>query len=155
MQNRVPFILLLFFALVGCTVPGPSEPGLLISSQQRQWNEKQIRNYRIAVLKVEAIWHAQTNTITVQDGTVIDQAAVCTPAPFGGRECQVRGFDSNEFTVDGLFRTALQYAPESAKQQLRVTFDEKYHYPTLISRNVEGVTDDDTVWRVTSFEVLP
>lgn len=154
MRNSVLLILLLFSVLAGCTVPGPSEPDLLIASKQRRWNEKQIRNYRIAVLKVQSIWHAQTNTVTVRDGAVVEQSAVCTPAPFEGRECTVQEFDPNEFTVDGLFRTALQYAPESAKYQLRVTFDEQNHYPTLISRDEELVTDDDTLWRVTSFEVL-
>lgn len=155
MPDRVPLILLLFLALAACTVPGPSEPDLLIASKQKQWNEKQIHNYRIAVLKVQSIWHAQTNTITVRDRVITEQSAVCTPAPFEGRECKVNEFDANEFTVDGLFRTALQYAPESAKYQLRVTFDEKYHYPTTISSDQADVSDDDIFWRVSSFEVLP
>lgn len=155
MRIRVPLILLLFLVLVGCTVPGPSEPDLLIASRQRQWNDQKIRSYRIAVLKVNSIWHAQTHTITVRDGVVTEQSAVCTPAPFEGRECKVNEFDPNKFTVDGLFRTALEYAPDSAKYQLRVTFDEKYHYPTTISRDQANVTDDDIFWRVTSFEVLP
>jgi len=156
MRNKVPLILLSVCVLAGCnfTVPGPSEPDLLIASKQQQWNAKQIRNYRIAVLKVQSIWHAQTNTITVRDGTVVEQSAVCTPAPFEGRECQVQEFDPNEFTVDGLFRTALKYAPESAKHQLRVTFDEENHYPTLISRDDENATDDDTSWSVQSFEIV-
>lgn len=155
MQNRVPLILLFILMLAGCTVPGPSEPDLLIASKQRQWGEKQIRNYRIAVLKVDSIWHAQTNTVTVRDGVVTEQSAVCIPAPFEGRECTVKEFDSNKFTVDGLFDTALAYAPDSAKYQLKVTFDEKYHYPTTISRDQANVTDDDISWRVASFEVLP
>jgi hypothetical protein len=147
-------ILLLFLILVACTVPGPSEPVQQIQSKQSQWREKNIRNYRISVMKVQAIFHAQTNTITVQDGQVTDQSAVCTPAPFEGRECKIQEFDANEFTVDGLFKTALMYASESAKYQLRVTFDEQYHFPTTISRDEKEVVDDELFWRVIAFEPL-
>jgi hypothetical protein len=147
-------LILLVVSVATCTVPGPSEPLAQITSQKQHWDALNIQRYRISVLKVESIWHAQTNTITVQDGQVTDQSATCTPAPFEGRSCEVREFDPNEFTVPGLFDVALKYAPESARNQLRVTFDDKYHYPTTISRDEAEVTDDDVVWRVTSFEIL-
>lgn len=152
---RFGFILLLIFLLGGCTVPGPSEPAVQITSAQNQWRAKDIRSYRIAVMKVQAIWHAQTNTVTVRDGAVTEQSAVCTPAPFEGHECKVQAFDANEFTVNGLFQTALALAPESAKYQLRVTFDEQYHFPKTISSDQKEVVDDETFWRVVSFEALP
>jgi hypothetical protein len=154
MHHLQVVITLLFASLVACAVPGPSEPAAQITLRQQQWNAQDIRNYRISVLKVQSIWHAQTNTLTVADGNIIDQSAVCTPAPFEGRSCTVQAFDPEEFTVPGLFATALKYAPESAKHQLRVTFDEKLHYPTTISRDDPNATDDDTLWRVTSFEIL-
>lgn len=148
------FTLFILSLLVACTIPGPSEPIALIASKQNQWEAQNIRRYRIAVQKVQAIFHAQTNTITVQDGIVTEHSASCTPAPFEGRECKIQSFDPNEFTVEGLFKTALTYAPDSAAQQLRVTFDEKYHFPKTISRDQANVADDETFWRVVSFEPL-
>lgn len=147
-------ILLVFLFLVACEVPGPSEPILQIQGEQRQWRDKNVPNYRISVLKVQAIFHAQTNTITVRDGKVSDQSAFCTPAPFEGRACQVQEFDPDEFTVEGLFETALKYAPESAKNQLLVDFDEEYHYPTRISRDDKDAIDDELLWRVVAFEPI-
>ena len=147
-------ILLAFLFLVACTVPGPSEPVAQITAQQNQWRAKNITTYRISVMKVQAIFHAQTNTITVENGKVTQQSAICTPAPFEGRECTVQEFDANEFTVDGLFNTALRYAPASEKNQLRVTFDENYFFPTTISRDEKQVVDDELFWRVVAFEPL-
>lgn len=148
------FTLLLFFLLAACSVPGPSEPVALIASKKNQWQAKNIRSYRIAVQKVQASFHAQTNTITVQDGIVTEQSATCTPAPFEGRQCKIQSFDPNEFTAAGLFNTALTYAPDSEKYQLRVTFDETHHFPKTISRDQAEVMDDETFWRVVSFESL-
>ncbi len=147
-------ILLAILFLVACdfTVPGPSEPDLLIASKQSQWQAKNIRSYRISVLKVQAVFHAQTNTITVTDGVVTHSSAICTPSPMEGRACQIQEFNPAEFTVDGLFQTALKYAPESAKYQLRATFDDTYHYPLTISIDQEQVIDDETFYRVVSFQ---
>lgn len=147
--------LFLCFCLTACTVPGPSEPIAQITAQQQLWRAQNVRRYRISVLKVQAIFHAQTNTITVEDARVTDQSATCFPAPFEGRECKVQPFDADEFTVDGLFETALAAAPESAKYQLRVDFDERYHFPKFISRDQKELMDDETVWRVVAFQPLP
>jgi hypothetical protein len=141
--------------MTACTVPGPSEPVAQISAQQQSWRAQNVRRYRISVLKVNAIFHAQTNTLTVEDGRVLDQSATCTPAPFEGRACKVQPFDAAEFTVDGLFQTALAAAPESAKYQLRVEFDERYHFPKFISRDQKQWIDDEVVWRVVAFQPLP
>lgn len=155
MRKILCLCLFLCLPVTACTVPGPSEPVAQITSQQNQWQAQNVRRYRISVLKVQAIWHAQTNTITVEDGRVIDQSATCTPAPFEGRSCEVQPFDANEFTVEGLFRTALALAPESEKYQLRVTFDEQYHFPTTISSDQKQLVDDEMVRRVVSFRPLP
>jgi hypothetical protein len=155
-MQRFP-ILLIFVLLVACdfTVPGPSEPDLLIASKQSRWQAKQISSYRISVLKVQAVFHAQTNTITVTDGKVTNQSAICTPAPMEGKTCEVQAFDPNEFTVPALFETALRYAPESEKYQLRVTFDDTYNYPTTLSFDQKEVIDDEQFYRVISFQPLP
>jgi len=154
MQKIHLLFLLLFVAPIGCTVPGPSEPVAQIAFRQNQWQQHNIRHYRISVMKTQATFHTQTNTITVQDGQITDQTATCTPAPSEGRECKVRPFDPEEFTVEGLFKTALKYAPESAKYQLRVTFDDTYSYPTTISRDEKKLVDDENFWRVISFDQL-
>ncbi len=155
MRNIHLFILLLIAFLVACAVPGPSEPVLQIAAKQNQWRAKNIRSYRISVMKVQAVFHAQTNTITVQDDKITQQSAICTPAPMEGRSCDVKEFDPNEFTVNGLFKTALIFAPDSAKYQLRVTFDENYFFPATIARDEKEVVDDELLWRVVAFEPLP
>lgn len=147
-------ILILCLLITACTVPGPSEPVAQIALQQNLWRAKKVRRYRLSVMKVQAIFHAQTNTITVENGRVTDQSAVCTPAPFEGRTCKVQPFDAQEFTVDGLFNTALALAPESAKYQLRVDFEAQYHFPKFIARDQENIADDETAWRVVSFQEL-
>lgn len=152
---RILKFLLFVLLLSACTVPGPSEPVAQITAQQQLWRAQNVRRYRISVMKIQAIFHAQTNTITVEDGRVVDQYATCTPAPFEGRECKVQPFDADEFTVDGLFQTALAAAPESAKYQLRVDFDERYHFPKFISRDQKELVDDETAWRVVAFQPLP
>lgn len=148
-------VLLLIFAAVACSVPGPSEPVAQITAKQAQWREKNIHHYRISVMKVNAIWHAQTNTITVRDDMVEAQSATCTPAPAEGRSCAVQPFAADEYTVAGLFATALRLAPESGKYQLRVTFDDMYAFPKFISSDQKEVVDDETSWQVTAFESLP
>jgi len=148
-------ILVVLVVLLGaCTVPGPSEPLLLIGSKESQWRQHSIQNYRIAVQKVQSIMHVQTNTVTVENGKVSAQSAECTPAPFERSGCTVQPFDANEFTVDGLFATARALGAESARNQLRVEFDETYAFPRMISRDVAEVTDDETLWRVVEFQPL-
>lgn len=146
---------MLMLLLAGCTVPGPSEPLLLIGSKESQWREHALRDYRIAVQKVQGVMHAQTNTLTVRDNQVTAQSAECTPAPFERSGCTVQPFDPNEFTVAGLFATARQLGAESAKNQLRVEFDETYSFPRLISRDAAEIADDETLWRVVEFQPLP
>lgn len=153
-MSRV-LILLFLFVATACTVPGPSEPVAQITSHQAQWREKKVRHYRISVRKINSIWHAQTNTVTVQDEQVIAQSAVCIPAPSEGRTCTVQAFDAAEFTVEGLFRTALRLAPDSARVQLRVTFDDTYAFPKSISLDDKALVDDETSWQVTEFAPLP
>jgi hypothetical protein len=154
MRSVLLTLVLLSLVLASCTVPGPSEPVAQIKSRQNQWRQKNIRRYRIAVLKIQSIFHAQTNTLVVEDGKVVEQSATCIPAPYEGRECKIQEFDPNEFTVEGLFNTALKYAPESASTKLVVTFDDTYHFPTTISRDNEIAIDDEAFWRVESFEPL-
>lgn len=145
----------LILLLAGCTVPGPSEPLSLIGLRESQWRKHAVRDYRIAVQKVQGVMHAQTNTITVRDNRVTAQSAECAPAPFERSGCAVQPFDPNEFTVEGLFATARRLGGESAKNQLRVEFDATYSFPRLISRDVAEIADDETLWRVVEFQPLP
>ncbi|RIK23733.1 MAG: hypothetical protein DCC52_12970 [Chloroflexi bacterium] len=148
-------ILCLSLCVTACTVPGPSEPVAQIASAQNLWRAQNVRRYRIAVQKTNARLRTQTNTLTVEDGRVTHQTATCVPAPREGRTCQVEPFDANEFTVDGLFQTALALAPASAQYNLRVDFDAQYHFPKFISRDEKARADDETTWRVVEFQPLP
>lgn len=145
---------LLLLLLAAC---GPDNPvRSQIETAQAQWQAKNVRSYRISVLRVNSIWHAQTNTILVKDGAVVDHSATCVPAPFEGKTCTVREFSADEFTVDGLFKTARAAADNNAaNREIKITFDETFHFPDHISTDDPKATDDDSLWRVVAFTPNP
>ena len=64
-----------------------------IDEAEEKWLDQGIKSYRIEVLVVNSVWHAQSFTITVEDGKVIDRSASCIPAPTEFGECELRPFD--------------------------------------------------------------
>jgi hypothetical protein len=148
-------LLLAVLPLDGCSLPGQAPWTGHLEAAAGRWQARQVRAYRISVLKVQSIFHAQTNTVAVEDNRIAQQSAFCTPAPFEGRECQVQPFDANEFTVDGLFATARTLAQSKSSAALKITFDEQYHYPAVISIDTPEIVDDETLWRVVAFQLLP
>jgi hypothetical protein len=144
------FSLLLIAALTACT-PSPSRK---IDQAERKWQDQDITSYRIAVLHVQSIWHAQTNTITVREGEVVEVTGICIPAPFEGGSCTVEEVDPAEYLVPGLFETARRLVEHQPAEAVEITFDESYGFPKAISFNLPDVVDEDNYWEVKSFEVL-
>lgn len=134
--------------LVSCTVSGTAE----ISEREAQWAEKRPAAYRIEVLHVESIWHAQTVELAVEGHEVTSASAFCTPAPFEGSACEVQPYDPDDFTVEGLFLTARALTEGPGADHGSIRFDDEFGYPVFISFDDPDLYDEDTLWRVTRFE---
>ncbi len=148
--------ILLIGGFASCSLNGPLQPLILqaqIGSAEQRWQAQHIASYRIQVQQMSSIWHLQRHTITVRDGVVVDQSATCIPAPIEGRECKVRPFVAEDYTVAGLFETARSIAKSTAGG-MTITFDPTYGFPSTIGSAPPGVIDGDQSWVVLSFEVL-
>lgn len=133
----------------------PPQSQTAVEQAERRWQQQGIASYRIEVLVIRSIWHAQSYQITVQDGVVVDQSASCIPAPIEAGKCKVEPFQADAYTVPGLFAKASSlFQDDSAKTWGKISFDPTYGFPNLISFNNPNAMDDDWSWRVTSFEVL-
>ena len=131
--------------LTGCqTAP-------VVDQMERAWLAQAITDYRIEVLVVNSIWHAQSHQITVRAGQMADAAASCIPAPFEGGQCRVEAFTAEDFTVAGLFRKVRSL---STTPPAEITYDPAYHFPSQIAFDDPNLVDEDWMWRVTGFEVL-
>ena len=84
----------------------------------------------------------------------MEQTASCTPAPAEYRECEVRPFDAEDYTVPGLFSRARWLAERGDAQWVRIEFDATYGFPIRISFNDPEIIDEEWAWGVRSFEVL-
>ena len=125
-----------------------------VAQQEQEWREKDIDSYRIVVLHVRSVWHAQTHEITVRAGEVVDQSASCIPAPTENGKCEVQPFDAAEYTVPGLFGLAQSLAQFDDGEWTEIEFDPTYGYPTGISYDHPERLDEDSYWGVRSFEIL-
>lgn len=142
-----PLLLLTLF-LSACT---PASP---IDDAERKWQDLGIVSYQIEVLTVNSIWHAQYQTITVENGVITTQSARCVPAPFEMGECGVQDLNPEDFTVPGLFAHARATSEDANPDFLTISFSPTYFYPENISFNDPEIVDEDWGWSVTAFEVL-
>ena len=143
------FALFTFLLLTACTASASP-----LENSERLWQNQNIQSYRIEVLVVNSIWHAQTHTITVQHDEVMEADAACIPAPFENGVCQANPFVAEDFTVPGLFAKARAVSEELDPSHITIEFDPTYHFPASISFDDPDIIDEDWSWRVTSFEVL-
>jgi hypothetical protein len=125
-----------------------------IERAEENWNRQGIMSYRIEVMVMESTWHLQTHKITVRDGQVTDASAWCSPAPAEGRECEVRQFDPEDYTVPGLFVMARSSAESQRGRWTKIEFDPTYGYPRSILADDPEIMDDDLLVGVSAFEVL-
>jgi hypothetical protein len=152
-MRNILFISLVIF-LLACAPK--NDLGSQIDAAQSQWQAKNVRSYQISVMRVNSIWHAQTNVVVVKDGAVVDKSATCVPAPFEGKTCTVQEFNADEFTIDGLFKTAREIVSQNqGNREVKITFDETFHFPATIVSDDPKAVDDDSMWRVVSFTANP
>jgi hypothetical protein len=128
-----------------------SEAEAALAEAEGRWQEQGIDDYRIEVLVVRSIWHAQSHVITVENGVVTEQTAACIQAPAEFEACEVEAFAAEDFTVPDLFAKARD---SSDQEWIEVVYDPTYGYPDSISFNNPEIVDGDWSWGVTSFEVL-
>lgn len=140
---------LFFFSLLSACTPASQ-----LDKAERQWQDQQITSYKIEVFEIRSIWHAQYQTITVENGVITDQSARCVPAPFEGQTCEVQPFNPEDFTVPGLFAKAHAVSETGAPDFVTIRYDDNYFYPMQISFNDPEIVDEDWSWAVTSFEVV-
>ena len=125
-----------------------------IDQREQVWQEQNITAYRIEVLIVRSVWHAQSHRITVRNGQVESATATCVPAPTEAGKCKVEDFNAADYTVAGLFREAHAQTQSEFAAWVTITYDPIYGFPQQISYNHPEMIDEDWSWRVTAFEVL-
>ena len=121
---------------------------------QVKWAAQDITSYKIVVLAVNSIWHAQTIKVEVLNNQVIDHSATCIPAPTEPDSCEIQPYNAEDFTVSGLFAHAIDMTGKQDKKWVEIKFQTKYGYPEQISFDDPEILDEDSTWRVTSFEVV-
>ncbi len=125
-----------------------------IDEAEEKWLDQGMESYRIEVLVASSVSHAQAHNISVEDGQVVDQSASCIPAPTEFGECEVRPFDSQDYTVAGLFSQARRAAGSDSAEFVVIDFDPTYGFPSRIRFDHPEIIDEDWVWTVRSFEVV-
>jgi len=132
----------------GCTTGGlsPSEEQL-VSSEQR-WTDAGVENYSMVITRSTLTGVVVAAKVTVTNGTVSDRQFVDESGNPTGPVPASSAADYPD--VEGLF-ALVRHAFDEA-QQVTVTFDETYGFPSSIVINYNRVTiEDDIVVAVTNF----
>jgi len=140
------------------TVPeNPSSPEQAKKELNRAkilYRAQGITHYRLKVRHMRSIWHMQTYDIEVWNGEITHTAA-CVPAPTEGGQCQVEPFDPADYTVEGLFDTVTWVLESDYANWANIQYHTEYGYPKIISFNHPNILDEDNLWAVLEFELLP
>ncbi|MFN2144605.1 MAG: DUF6174 domain-containing protein [Anaerolineales bacterium] len=129
----------------------------LITQSEGLWQSKGGQNYQIEVSHASGTWHYQTYKITVQNGQVMESIVGCVDAPMEtalGKSCEVEPYDSNDFTVAGLFNLAKTLLASYPEVTLHFEFDPVYGYPALLRYDDPEIVDEEQAWSVKSFEII-
>ncbi len=126
-----------------------------IEQNQEKWTKQEIATYRLEVLVVNSIWHAQTIQVEVNDNQVVAHSATCVPAPAETGSCEIQPYEAGDFTVPGLFAHASDLAENHNQKWVKIEFNTQFGYPDEISFDDPQILDEDTSWHVASFEVKP
>ncbi len=138
--------------LLGMAWLASCRPMSTIDRQEEKWRSQHIADYRIRVLAVNSIWHAETRAVTVRGGVVTDHSAACIPAPLESGSCAAHAYDPQDFTVEGLFAQARAELRVDGGRHTRVEYDPACGFPLVIAYDYPGIVDEDRITRVTAFE---
>ncbi len=144
------FLLLLILPLNACTT-GPKSQ---LTSGEKLWKESGVNHYQISIQVVQSIWHLQIYNLTVENGLVINSSTSCIPAPYEGRECTIKSFDPDNFTIPALFSMAELQIKSQHSKWLKIEYDPDFGFPTLITFNDPDILDEDWSYQVISFTKL-
>lgn len=143
------FVVLLI-GLTACRSAGQSPQGMLNRNQNR-WNDQELSHY-LFTLQVGCFCMPEITRpvqIEVRDGTVVGKSYV-----------EDGQLVSNDFfepydTIDELFEV-IQEAIDSEADVIDIAYHPDYGYPEQISLDpIKDAFDDEVVYRVMAFEVLP
>ena len=148
------WILPLVWITVACSASRTPSPPEQLDQAQQKWAEQGITSYRIEVLVVSSVWHAQSQQITVQSNQVVDAQARCIPAPTEAGACEVRTFTAEDYMVPGLFALARSEIQSKQAARVQITYNPSYGFPSQVSFDDPELVDEDWSWRVTAFEVV-
>jgi uncharacterized protein DUF6174 len=155
MRAHLTFILYTLAGLIAaCHTAPTASPIPSVDQMEQTWREQNIASYRIEVLVVRSVWHAQSHQITIRNNQVESATASCIPAPTEGGTCQIEAFNAEDYTVPGLFVEAQVQTQSQQAAWTKITYDQTYGFPKQISYDNPEVIDEDWTWRVTAFEVL-
>ena len=124
-----------------------------INQARKLWESVGNNNYHLIIRHVQSIWHCQDITIEVL-GDEITHSAICIPAPAEGDSCKIESYDPNNYTIEGLFKTAESKLNGEYAKWVTVEFHPEFGYPTLITYNHPDMLDEDEAWMVIDFSFL-
>ncbi len=153
MKLSVRLLVSLFFlilSLSACTTTPKSQ----LTRGEKTWEVTGINNYQISVQVIQSIWHLQIYNLTVENGLVIDSSTSCIPAPYEGRECVIKTYDPDDFTIPALFSLAEQQIKSKQSKWLKIEYDPDFGFPTMITFNDPDILDEDWSYQVISFSKL-
>ena len=148
-KKTIPYLLLVSVIWIAASCSTTQ-----LDQAEQKWTSQNITNYRIEVLVINSVWHAQSHQIIVQNNTVVEATANCIPAPTEAGKCEVRDFSPEEYTVPGLFAQSRTQINSRQSKWIMITYDPTYGFPGQISFDNPDVIDEDWTWRVTTFEIL-
>ncbi len=144
-------VLVVTALLVSCSPRTPTE----IDLAEARWEESAPERYRLVVLKIRGIWHVQVVRLEMEGKKIMVENASCVPAPMEGSTCMIEPYRGENYTIAGLFATIRHLSESDDADFVSITYNAALGYPELISVDDPAVYDDEVVWQVRSFEVLP
>ena len=144
-------LIFLLFIIAACAENQSDISSGVLQNNLEKWQEMGIKDYRIEVMAVNSIWHAQKNSLTVMNGSPTDSDSVCFPAPMEVGTCIINSFDVHDFQVEGLFNKTKEMLESDGFVNTKIKYDPDFGFPVEISYDDPAVADDDWSWQVISF----
>jgi hypothetical protein len=147
------------FTSRGLVIPGLGSPGderAVLSMQLRNarslWDRQRPGSYQIVVRHEDATRHVEWHTLSVTKGEVTETSSRCEATASESAPCEVWQVDPAAYTVPGLFDTARSLLGRSIPGEvIRLSFDETYGYPRMMSIDSPDGAHEEQRWEVESF----
>jgi hypothetical protein len=130
---------------IAASAEPPFDASLLLAELETAvslWHSQAIERYQITVRHRQATWNTQIFTITVENGTVVDNKHSCFPE----QDCILQEVDPDTLTIEALFETAAAVIGFS-DPETEITFNPSYGYPNALIY-------EEASWTLDSFKPL-